>query len=305
MGNSLGREVAHYRGQIRSGDHVIIASNNLCHGLSNKITKTPFYASYIDSSTKNVVMVPMDIIEKSNLYKPLIFQINLSDNGFTLKLVSTNTSYVCHDDITYQTILTNDPVMLKAITPTNAKSLTSWKDSVLSDVGYIIQDKYSGITLEWSWTTDTKDIELMDKHQTYNQIRFIPLTAYNKITGEIQCNNIISDECINKILHNEKRWINNKFSQKTDSYESYFTDYKDYENGFWYEYAPEPITCSGKYKGPCPEGYNSQYLNEEYKCVADNYEPKTGVTNSGKAITVIIGFIVIILLFIYLGPQLK
>lgn len=289
MGCHIPVELAHYRGPIRDGDYILIASNNLSMELNHRYTREPYYLSRLENISNRLLLESITSIRsnesKNNYYNLPIFQIGFKLGGFYLRLVSENYKsnkllnntmkntnepiYLSIDSISSHIILDQKQFLFNAIGIPNIKNPINWSTtSILSDVGYIIQELYSGLSVNWDHLIDNKD------SVSYNKIRFIPVNGYYPgFTGDIEYDvpndrrcvalkyiyNPICQEDIKKVIDNDVNWFNNIFKGDGVDYIFLYTDIEECRMNNKYEY------CTSDYnygcRGPLPPSIKSIELN--------------------------------------------
>lgn len=265
MGCSLSAELSHYRGHLKNGDYVIIASNNLIFETNYNYTKNPFYVNqigqtYMENIKSNSVInskLYMNMYNSKNLsgndmtQDILIFQILFQDNNsFHLKVVGLDyqMNMLNHESNIYlnvnlngEAILSHKPLLLNISDIPNISSPNSLqKNIILTDVGYILQD-YNGSNVLWNYNIRNNS-NINNKEITFEQIRFIPLQGFININGEIYNynENVLELKSVQKTIYNDFKWCKNIFQQRkrkyNGKYDRIYLDRNECIKDSWYEY---------------------------------------------------------------------
>lgn len=317
MGSVLSADISHYRGEIKDRDYVVIASNNLASGVGHKYTKEPFYLSKYEEITDKLYMEPASIIN-DDINLP-IFEIQFKNKGIVLKLLNNDLKYkegtkwngelyLGIDSITGHSTLNNTPTIFNTVDIPNSKAPMKWGDkSILTDVGYILQESNTGSAVNWEYV-----IEGGKNTVTYNQIRLIPLISYYKYVkknGEKVCmkypnNSSSKREQIKYIINNDISWAKTIFNgEPGNKYQKLYTSEVDCNTDDWYEYCINPNYCSDYCRGPCLDKsnkYKCRINDGNYKCsnisesISENVDSLT-VYNDYTYVYVVIIFILVVL----------
>lgn len=258
MGGVISNEEAHYRGPIKSGDKVIISGYNMAH-LDNEMTHIPYY---LYCSDELVWSIELKTYEEN--IRPIVFDVIFPveyPRYFCLKIDKTIPQYLGINRESGRAMLTSEVSLLQILPIPNTNQPTSWSPNVLlSDVGYMVQERSSNGIIDWSY------------HGNYHfrHVRFIPLHGYYRMNGICYpiCNGIEFNECVDKTLDNDKRWMRNVYNKEGDvDYMRIYTEQNDCLDDIWYNYCAEPQQCGQMCRGPCGIGANCVYDKAGYYCL--------------------------------------